>query len=107
MVISLKDLFVLSIQQMMGMWSACRLWDSRENSKTFQLLKNQSMIWFAKEKMASTIMFQKIWISPLVPMFLRLLPRKMTFSSHKENEMVVGLQFLVLKKMRKVHILFN
>ncbi len=32
----------------------------KENSKTFQLLKNQSMIWFAKEKMASTIMFQKI-----------------------------------------------
>ena len=33
MAISLKDLFVLSIQQMMGMWSACHLWDSRENSK--------------------------------------------------------------------------
>ncbi len=34
-------------------------------------------------------------------MFSAALPCKMTFSSHKENEMVVGLQFLVLKKMRK------
>ena len=40
-------------------------------------------------------------------MFLRSSPFKMTFSLHKGNVMVVGLQFLVLKKMQKELTLFN
>ena len=56
----LEGFVPLLIRLMMEMWSACHLWDSRENSKIFPLLKSQSMIWFVKEKMDSTTIFQKI-----------------------------------------------
>ena len=77
----------------------------KENSKTFQFEKTiydlvrEGKDGFYYHVSKDLNISSSANVSALVTLQNDLLP-------HKENEMVVGLQFLVLKKMRR-YILFN